>query len=168
MPCAVPKMNVSVGKPGAIQKKQRAAKTVSSTQLAIFTQRQSRPGAGARRPSLPVASAASVKSLRAERREDDALLLEPVGRRVALRRRGAWRAADVAEVDSLRDELGHAAEHDAPRAHVLRLLLDPEDLLQVRILGEQGCDLVPGEGVQELDPGERDGGGVGAALVARH
>src|SRR4051812_12593879 len=60
MPCAVPKMNVSVGKPGAIQKKQRAAKTVSSIQLASLTQRQSGPGAGARRPSFGRDSSAKL------------------------------------------------------------------------------------------------------------
>src|SRR5215831_3157722 len=149
-------MNVSLSNPGAIQKKHRAVKTPSSTQLAHLTYRHSGPGAGSRSALAGSASAAPVKRLGAQGCQNDPLLLEAMGRRVALGRGRARRAADVAEVDALGNQLGHPAEHHAPRAHVLRLLLDPEDLLQVRILGDEAGDLVAREGVQKLHPGDGD------------
>ena len=91
-----------------------------------------------------------------ERGEHDALLLGAVRGRVALAGAGALGAADVAELDALGHELGHAARHHLPGAHVLRLLLDPDDLLEVRIAGDQLGDLLARERVEQLDAGDRD------------
>src|SRR5215217_46875 len=68
-----------------------------------------------------------------ERGEDDALLLGAVGRGIALAGTGALRPPGVSELQALGEDLREAAEHDLPGAHVLRLLLDPDDLLEVGV-----------------------------------
>ena len=85
--------------------------------------------------------------------------------RVALARRGAVRAADVVELHALGKHLplAVAREHEAPRAHVLRLLLDPDDLFQVRVAQDQLDDLLARERVEDLDARDRD---LLVALVA--
>ena len=42
-----------------------------------------------------------------------------------------------------------------PGSHVARLLLDPEDLLEVRVAGDQLAHVLFGERVEELDPPDR-------------
>src|SRR3954447_1266117 len=60
---------------------------------------------------------------------DDAALLRDVRGRVALARRRALWAPDVAEGDLVGKDLHEAREHVRAGAHVARLLLHPEDLL---------------------------------------
>src|SRR3546814_5686150 len=43
-----------------------------------------------------------------------------------------------------------------PRAHVLRLVLDPTDLLEVGELGDLGLDLLGRRGIEPLDTGDRE------------
>src|SRR4051794_12937180 len=98
--------------------------------------------------------------------EDDALLLAGMGAGVALAGAGPRRATDVGELDVLGKDVREAAGHHLPGAHVARLLLDPGDLLQVRVAGDDLLELVLGEGIQQLDPGDGDVLGALAALAA--
>src|SRR3954466_10245646 len=112
------------------------------------------------------APAEPAESLPLEGRQHDSLLLLAMRGRVALAWAGSLQAADVAELDALGQDLGYAPPHDAPGTHVPGLLLRPDHLLEVRIALDQGCELVAGERVQQLDP--RDGHRLGlvATVVA--
>src|SRR5438067_1863203 len=79
-------------------------------------------------------------ALDAERLADDPVLLAQVRRRVALARAGAPRTADVAERRPLWKRLLEPVADRAPGAHVLRLLLRPDDLLERRV----GAQELPG------------------------
>src|SRR3954451_11253339 len=87
---------------------------------------------------------------------DDARLLGDVGGRIALARARALGAADVAEAQPLGEDLHEPREHVRAGAHVARLLLDPDDLLEVRVGADDLVDLRLGEGVQELDAPDGD------------
>ena len=76
-----------------------------------------------------------------ERRAQDALLLDDVGAVVPLGGRGPARPADVLPAHLVGTVPADAALHVRPGAHVLRLLLDPEGLLQVGVDAEQLQDL---------------------------
>src|SRR3954452_9522236 len=78
-------------------------------------------------------------------REDDALLLLRVRDRVALAGTGAGWASDIAKLDALGEQFRHPALRDRPGAHVSRLLLAPDDLLEVRIARDQLVELFLGE-----------------------
>src|SRR4051794_3735095 len=95
-----------------------------------------------------------------ERGAQDAVLLGGVRGRVALAGRRALGTADEAEVQVLRHDLHQAGEHVRAGAHVARLLLDPDDLAQVRVAADQLGDLRLGERVEQLDAADGD------ALVA--
>src|SRR4051794_7131197 len=113
----------------------------------------------------PDGSGAACSAAGGEGGEDDALLLAGMGGRVALAGAGALGPADVAERDPLRKQAPEAAGHDLPGAHVPRLLLAPDDLLQVRVAGDQRRQLVPRERVEELDPCHRNRLGALAVVV---
>ena len=68
-----------------------------------------------------------------QRCADDPVLLAQVRGRVALARARAPRPADVAQRDARGQRLLEAVPDRPPGAHVLRLLLRPDDLLQVRV-----------------------------------
>src|SRR5262245_26343330 len=68
-----------------------------------------------------------------ERRADDAVLLDGVGRRIALAGRCALGPADIAELEWARQDLQQPRRHVGARPHVARLLLHPGDLAQVRV-----------------------------------
>ena len=72
-------------------------------------------------------------------------------------------AGDVAEVVAALLDPPRAVLDEVPRAHVLGLLLEPEDLVGVRVLGEHIGHALVRPGVELLDPhdGDRD-----LALVA--
>src|SRR4051812_22208432 len=93
---------------------------------------------------------------RVERGPDDPVLLERVGGRVALARARALGPADVAELEVAREDVQQARRHVRAGAHVPRLLLDPQDLAQVRVARDLLQDLGLGEGVEQLDAGDRD------------
>src|SRR3954465_14226815 len=85
---------------------------------------------------------------------------------VALAGRRAQLAADVGVGDALRDDLVEPVLHERAGAHVLRLFLDPEDLLQVRVAAEQLLELLLRERVEQLDARYRDVARRRALLVA--
>src|SRR5690606_18616389 len=87
---------------------------------------------------------ADLRHARQRLRDDGRLLLVVLLQR-ALRRRRALGAADVAHRVAILDQLAQALDHEGPRAHVLRLFLDPEDLLEVRV----AIDDVPDDGPLE-------------------
>src|SRR3954451_12150666 len=91
-----------------------------------------------------------------ERGAQDAVLLGRVGGGIALARRRALGAADEAEVEVLRHDLHEAGEHVGAGAHVARLLLDPDDLAEVRVAADELRDLRLGERVEELDAPDGD------------
>ena len=98
----------------------------------------------------------------AERGPDDAVLLDLVRGRIALARRGAPGAADVGDAGDRRAGAGGVVEpmaDRAPGAHVLRLLLRPDDLLEAaaapRCSSASGLDR---ERVELLEPRDRDVG----------
>src|SRR6266699_1169623 len=94
----------------------------------------------------------------------DPVLLVEVRRRVTLRRRGAPRTADVTKGDAARRLLEAVADRP-PRAHVLRLLLYPHDLVQVRIpANELGRGFDRGR-VELVEPRDGDAARVRAPLV---
>src|SRR3954452_10064249 len=95
-----------------------------------------------------------------ERGAQDAVLLGGVRGRVALAGRRALGTADEPEVQVLRHDLHQPGEHVRAGAHVARLLLDPDDLAQVRVAADQLGDLRLGERVEQLDAADGD------ALVA--
>src|SRR4051812_38071194 len=64
-------------------------------------------------------------------------------------------AADVAHGDAARRLLEAVADR-APRAHVLRLLLCPDDLLEVRVRVDQPVRRDDRERIELLDPRDRD------------
>ena len=101
-----------------------------------------------------------------ERHAYDAVLLALVRDGIALARRGAQLAADVVVRHTLRDGLVQAVLHEGARAHVLRLLLDPDHLAQVRIAREQLEHLGGRERVEQLDAPDCDVAGGRALLVA--
>src|SRR5690606_38145198 len=84
-----------------------------------------------------------------ERLLDDARLLCLVGDEVPLGRRGALGASDVAHL-VLAGELAQVRLYEAPGAHVLRLLLDPDDLLPAGVERERLLELLGRERVEPL------------------
>src|SRR3954453_10998995 len=87
---------------------------------------------------------------------DDSVLLAAVRHGVALARGGAQLAADVVVVDALGQDLVEPVIHVGAGSHVLRLLLNPDDLLQARVAGEQLDELLLRERVQQLYARDRD------------
>src|SRR5205085_1371323 len=102
-----------------------------------------------------------------QRLADDPVLLTQVRGRVALAGARAPGAADVAELDALGQVLLQPMADGAPRAHVLRLLLRPDDLGQSRIGGDERGLLLDRERIELLDPGDRDMTRAVAELVPR-
>src|SRR6202041_2209819 len=89
----------------------------------------SRLGAG--RAGLAARNARSFES-EGERGESDAVLLDRVRGRVSLGRTRAPRPPDVADGDA-GGGLLEPVPDTAPRAHVLRFLLRPDDLAEARV-----------------------------------
>src|SRR3954468_21072001 len=154
-PCAQPKSIVSVSNPGSSQNTINRLKIPSSIQERTFTLAKSGPGTGLRSGDFTAPgrfmspwrakSAPKASGGGGERGEHDALLLARVGAGVALAGAGPGRAADVIECDTLGDDAGEATGHHLPAAHVARLLLNPDDLLQVRVGGDHVLQLLVGE-----------------------
>src|SRR3954447_12755445 len=90
-----------------------------------------------------------------QRGADDPVLLHRVRGRVALARRRALGPADVAELERGGEHLEQARGHVRAGAHVARLLLDPDDLAQVRVARDLLLDLALREGGEELDARDR-------------
>src|ERR1700730_5642373 len=89
---------------------------------------------------------------------DDPVLLGRVGDRIALARRGSLGAPDVAELKRLGQHLEQAWRHERAGAHVAWLLLDPDDLPELRVARDELHQLALRERVQELDAPNRDPG----------
>ena len=87
---------------------------------------------------------------------DDPRLLGDVGGRIALARRRALGPADVAELQPLGQDLHEAREHVRAGAHVARLLLRPDDLLEVRVALDELEDLRLRERIEQLDAADGD------------
>ena len=102
-PWAQPKIIVSVSNPGASQK------TISAGE-----DRQLDPGEPLYPGEEPPGHGPAHQAAGGERGEDDPLLLASVGDGVALARAGAGRAADVAQLDALRDDLRKPPRHHLP------------------------------------------------------
>src|SRR5256714_11689486 len=105
-----------------------------------------------RRVSRPRAANSSSR----ERLADDPVLLAQVGGRVALARARPPGTADVAELHALGERLLEPVSARTPGPHVLRLLLCPDDLFQVRVRRDQLRGLADRERIQLLDPGDGD------------
>ena len=89
------------------------------------------------------------------------------GRRSSPRRRRAQLAADVVVGEPLGQDLRHPPAHERAGAHVARLLLHPDHLLEVRIAVHQLRQLDLGERVEQLHPRDRDVRRGRALLVHR-
>src|SRR5690349_8779267 len=86
------------------------------------------------------------RALARQGRQHDSLLLGAVCGGVALGGAGALGAADVAELEArVLERVGDAALHGVPGAHVARLLLDPDELLEVRVALDELAELGLGE-----------------------
>src|SRR5438445_4674461 len=103
---------------------------------------------------------------RRERLPHDAVLLAQMRRRIALARARAPGAPDVPENDALGLRLLEAVADRPPRTHVLRLLLRPHDLAEVRVAAEEPGRLLDRERVELLEPRDRDRLGARPLLVA--
>src|SRR5687768_9068664 len=88
-----------------------------------------------------------------ERRLDYLRVLLFVEARRALGRAGPGWLADVVDRHFAAGHLSEARFHERPGPHVLRLLLDPEDLTQVGVAFEHLPHPFFGEGVEQLYPG---------------
>src|SRR5262245_27616437 len=86
-------------------------------------------------------------------------------RRVALARACAPRPACVRDVDAVRSRHLEPVPDRAPRTHVLRLLLRPDELAELGVRGHQGGRGLDWEGVELLDPGDGNGPCVAALLM---
>src|SRR5215210_5339745 len=95
-------------------------------------------------------------ALAAERRLHDARLLPGVDARRALGGGRPLRAPDVAQRHALGEQRRQPPPDVAPGAHVLGLLLQPDDLGQVGVARQQLLELGPREGVEQLHPRHRD------------
>ena len=84
---------------------------------------------------------------------------------IALARAGAPRAADVAERHAVRDRLLEPVPDRAPGAHVLRLLLRPDEFLEMWERPHELGRRVDREWVELLQPADRDPVGRPAQLV---
>src|SRR5919106_5959872 len=90
--------------------------------------------------------------------------------RIALALARTPRAADVLhsrDVGCARRRLFEAVPDRAPRAHVLRLLLRPDDLADLGIRSDELGDLLERERIELLETTDRDIGRDGPMLV-RH
>src|SRR5690606_24368841 len=87
---------------------------------------------------------------------DEACLLANVPLVPAFRRACPSGAADVDEWQPSGQKIAQAGRNVQPGAHVPRLLLEPDDLLQIRIGGDQLRELLGGEWVELLHPSDRD------------
>src|SRR5215470_15797840 len=84
---------------------------------------------------------------------------------IALARAGAPGPSDVAERNVLGSRLLEAMSGRPPRAHVLRLLLRPDDLLERRIGADELRGLLDRERVELLQAGDGNVPGLRAPLV---
>src|SRR5439155_10647375 len=121
------------------------------------------PGAQARAAPREASRRSAAQAPLAQGRARDPVLLDAVRGRVALGGTGPPRASDVAKLDACRGLLEPVANR-APRAHVLRLLLRPDDLLEARMGRDQRRGCLGRERVELLETGDRDG--VRPRLVA--
>src|SRR5438105_6868479 len=85
----------------------------------------------------------------------------------AFGRAGAARPADVIPADVVRPADADLPLQVVPGAHVRRLLLHPEALLQLWISLDGGEDVVEWQRVQQLDACDGDVGGAGAQRAQR-
>src|SRR5690348_14569736 len=90
-----------------------------------------------------------------ERFGDDARLLGGVDIGQTLRRAGVLGSSDVAERQMWRQQRGEMWRNVAPRAHVARLLLQPDDLAQMWVAGDDTGHLLLREWIQLLDTSDR-------------
>src|ERR1035437_2408718 len=117
------------------------------------------PAGGNPMPLIVPASAESTwSSWLPESRADESQLLSPVSGRVALGGARSFRPRDVDERDLRREEVADLARRRLARTHVARLFLGPDHRLQSRVPGDQPAQLIAGERVEKLDPGNRDVG----------
>src|SRR4051794_1897809 len=86
-------------------------------------------------------------------------------RRIALGGAGAPRTPDVADGNAV-GRLLQAMPDRAPGAHVLRLLLRPDDLVQVRVRGDQPMRCDRRERIELLDTRDGDARVVAGELLA--
>ena len=78
-------------------------------------------------------------------------------RRRPFRRAGAADASDVAQGTAIANQLIEERAHELPRAHVLGLFLQPDDVAHRRIAPEQFVQRDLRERIQLLDAADRDG-----------
>src|SRR5258707_15268618 len=86
-------------------------------------------------------------------------------RRGALRRAGAARPADVPEGTAISDQLFELRAHELPGTHVLRFLLQPDDVADRGIASEHLVERDLRERIQLFDAADRDIGGSATAVA---
>src|SRR5439155_15855493 len=97
----------------------------------------------------------------------DAVLLDEVRGRIALGGARPPRPSSIGERNAERAQrILEPVPNRPPRAHVLRLLLRPDDLSQRRIGADETRVRVNREGIKLLESRDRDVRGVRALLVA--
>src|SRR5439155_10770101 len=87
---------------------------------------------------------------------DDRTLLVLVNLRVAGRGARCLVTADITQSPRRSDDLRDQRAHEAPRALVGRLLLDPRDVVRPRIAPDGGAELERRERVELLDADQRE------------
>jgi hypothetical protein len=102
----------------------------------------------------------------AERLAHDPLLLEHVRRRVALARARPPRPSYEAQGNTFGEGVLEAVANRAVRTHVQRLLLRPDELVDLRVRRNQLREGSLRERVQLLEPGDRHVAAAGAPVVA--
>src|SRR5437773_12356999 len=96
----------------------------------------------------------------------DAVLIAQVGGRVALTGARPPGSSGVAEGDALGQRLFEPVPDRAPRTHVLRLFLRPDELFQVRVRAHELGRRQDRERVELLQPAEREPRSLPPPLVA--
>src|SRR5579875_349636 len=99
---------------------------------------------------------------------DQVRLVERVHRLESLGRAGPARPADVAQFLALGQIIAQPPLDEVPGAHIARLLLHPDDLGRVGVGGDDLAYLLLREGIELLDPHDRDllGQLAGSVLLA--
>src|SRR5688500_1499842 len=130
-----------------------------------FSRKSNGDGADARgRPaSRPLARSALGLDRRREGLSNDPTLFGRVRRGVSLRRAGPLGTPDVRHLHPRRRQLPQLRLDVGPGAHVPRLLLDPDQLLQLGILRQHRPHLGPGKRIELFQPD--DGGTAALHLV---
>src|SRR4051812_45134074 len=96
---------------------------------------------------------------------DEQFLVELMPRGRPFGGAAAAHPADVTQWRATGNQLGEERPHEFPRAHVLRLLLQPDDLAQRRVLRQYLAERDLREWIELLDADDRDRGSSGPQLA---